>query len=181
MSRFTSRLASATMITTVAFTGVASATPGHRPYAKTFPHASHLCKVVAAGHAPKKLKGQEAKVLQSCSTLQSSYDSAAGTALNAQATFKSQRATALAQAKATCQAPATTKPMCLAAKKSARQTIKSDRMTLTSAYKTYHSSIEAARKAFWGSIKTLRGGSSVTPDAPDANAPVPGASTVPAT
>lgn len=181
MSRLTSRLASAAVITAVAFTGVASAKPGHRPYAKTFPHAAHLCKVVAAGHAPKKLKGQEAKVLQSCSALQSAYDNAAGTALKAQATFKGQRAAALAQAKATCKAPATTKSECVAAKKNARQTIKSDRVTLTSAYKAYHASIEAARKAFWSSIKSLRGGAAVTPDKPAPDAPVPGASTVPAT
>src|ERR1700712_3276907 len=128
----------------LALTGVAAAKPGHRPYGKTFPVASTLCKKVAGGHVPNKLKGDEAKVLEACGALQTSYDSASNTALGAEQAFKNGRAAANNQAKATCASPTSSKADCKAAKKTARQTIRADRATLNTAYKTFHTSIEGA-------------------------------------
>lgn len=58
---------------------------------------------------------------------------------------------------------------CRTARENARTTVKDLRERSHGARQAYHDSVQAARKAFWTTIRGLRGGSTLTPDAPRAS------------
>jgi hypothetical protein len=174
MSNITTRIAALGVAGAMALTGVASASAGHRSYARTYPIASTLCAKVAAGQTPKRLKGQETQVTAACGALQTNYTQAVNTALTAEQTYKAGALSARTQAQQTCrQTPKPRHGACLQARRSARQSIRLLRQDLRIAAIRYHQSIETARQSFWSTIHSLRGGATMKSDAPQPNAPLP--------
>jgi hypothetical protein len=155
-------------------TGLASAHPGERSYARTFPVASTLCAKVAAGQTPKRLKGQEAAITAACTQLQSSYTGAVNTVLAAEQTYRAGVHDARAGARETCQqAPKPKQDVCRRARRTALQTLRTLRQNRTTAIIEYRQAIESARQGFWSTIRALRGGSGIKPDSSRPDAPVP--------
>jgi hypothetical protein len=153
----------------------AAARPGSRSFQRTYPIASRLCAQVAAGHAPKRLRGDEAQVNQACTTLQGSYAQAVTTVLAAEAAFRSGATSVRTQASQSCRAAraAHDSAACRAARAQAQAQLLALRQTQRGAFAQYHASIEAARRAFWATIHSLRGGAGIAPDHPQPNSPVP--------
>ena len=146
---------------------VAGAKPGDRSFEKTYPHASKLCAAVAAGKTPTKLSGAVPAITTACSTLTASFTAAGTTFDTAVAPLKTARADAVASAKAACVKGSDgtrDKAACKAAIQTSRTTIKGLREQGKTAVAAYRTSVRTARKAFWTTIKGLRGGSTVTPD-----------------
>jgi hypothetical protein len=167
-----------TIVATVgalALSAPAAARPGSHSFQRTYPIASHLCAQVAAGHAPKRLRGDEAQVNQACAALQGSYSQAVTAALAAQAAFRSGAVTIHTQANQACRAAraAHNPAACRAARAQAQVQLQALRQTRRGAFAQYHASIEAARRAFWATIHSLRGGAGIAPDQPQPNSPVP--------
>jgi hypothetical protein len=145
---------------------VASAHPGQRGFARTYPHASRLCAKVANGHAPKKLAASAAQVTAACNTLRTSFTGAQTAWTTTTAPLKQQGTDALKTLRATCrQARANhDRAACRTARRSTRATLKTLRGQVRTAAAAYHTTVQGARATFWSAIRALRGGSSITPD-----------------
>ena len=175
MKSVISRGALAALAGTAVLAVPAAAAPHARNFQRTFPVASKLCARVAAGHAPKRLKGSEAQVNQACTTLENAYSQAVTTVLGAQATFRSSALTVQSQRRQACrQARIAHDPAaCQNAKAQANSQMTALRQARRAAFAQYHAAIEAARQAFWNTIHALRGGAGIAPDKPQPNSPVP--------
>ena len=157
----------------LAVPGVAAAKPGNRDFQRTFPVASRLCKAVADGHAPKRMRGSEAQITTACDTLHADYDAAVGAAGPGIDALEQAVAAAKSAAQAAC-GEGSDRQTCRAALKDARTSVRTARQAFRDVRRAYHEAIQTARKAFWTTIKGLRGGASLHPDRPQPNAPVPG-------
>jgi len=176
MTRAAASIAVGVTLASLALSAPAGARPGNRTFQHTYPIASRLCARTAAGHAPKRLQGQEAQVAQDCTTLETAYSQAVSAALQAQATFRAGRLSANAQLRQSCRQAHIShdRSVCQAARAQHRAQMMSLRQARRSAFASYHAAIESARQAFWSAIHALRGGADIAPDQPQPNAPVPG-------
>jgi hypothetical protein len=160
----------------------ASARPGARSFQRTYPHASRLCNKVANGHAPKKLASSVAQVTASCSTLKTSFTDAQNAYNTTVAPLKQQAADDVAALRATCKTAraAHDQKTCRTARLNTRTAIMALRVQWRTAASTYHTSIDASRKTFWASIRSLRGGAAITPDrtTPEPASPLPSDSAI---
>ena len=147
------------------FPGLASAKAGDKSFAQTYPYASALCAKVTAGQTPPRLKGSEAKVNQACATLQNAFGPLQTAVQGANAQLQSGIASERAKIKQAC-LPGAVRADCRAARRNGRLVIASLRRQHRAAVRLYYTSIEANRRAFWATIRALRGGTSIKPDQP---------------
>jgi len=175
MPKLISRGGLVALLGTAVLAAAALAAPHARDFQRTFPIASRLCARVAAGHAPRRLRGQEAQVNQACATLESAYSQSVTAVLGAQATFRSSALTVQSQRRQTCrQARISHDPAaCQNADAQTRSQMAALRQARRAALRQYHASIEAARQAFWKTIHSLKGGAGIAPDRPAPSSPVP--------
>jgi hypothetical protein len=142
----------------------ASAKPGKRSFERTYPHASALCAKNANGRTPKRLAASVKEVAGACATLKTSFVNAQNAYTTTVAPLEQQARDTVAAARANCRGAAD-RPACRTARHDARVKLRGLRRSVTMARWTYHDSVDGARQAFWGTIRSLRGGSSITPDA----------------
>jgi len=175
MSNTAGRIAAIALIGALAVAGVASARPGSRSFARTYPIASRLCERAAHGSLPPRLRGERAQINRACSALETSYSQAVGVVLVAEQTYRSGVQNARVTANAACLQARQRhdRTACRQARTVQRQTVRSLKVTRRGAVRQYHVSIETSRRSFWGKIRSLRGGSKIRPDAPVNHAPVP--------
>ncbi len=149
----------------IALPTIASARPGHRGFDRTYPHASRLCMKVANGHVPHRLAASSAQVSTACATLRTSFTNAQNAFTTTVAPLRQQAVDAVKALRETCrQAHATNNDAaCRQARQDTRAKLKGLRAQVRDAAKAYHTAVDAARKTFWTTIKTLRGGSTMTP------------------
>jgi hypothetical protein len=147
----------------LALPAAASAHPGQRSFATTYPVASRLCTNVAAGRGPIALRPDASQVAGLCGTLKTSFTTAQGTYFATVTPLKNQ-ATALVTA--TREACATKPPTatCKATRKQNRAALKSLRAGVRTAGATYRTSIETARTTFWSAIHSLPGAAGIAAD-----------------
>jgi hypothetical protein len=140
----------------------ASAHPGQRTFAQTFPKASTLCTNVAAGHGPVGLRPDASQVAALCGTLKTSFTTAQGTYFAVVTPLKEQATALVTATREAC----ATKPSaaCRTTRRENRPALKHLRAQVRTAGSSYRTTIEAARKTFWTAIHSLRGGASVTAD-----------------
>jgi hypothetical protein len=181
MSRITRLLVAAVFCVALAVPALSQAKPLHRGFNQTFPVASRLCNHAANGKLPKLLQTSSTQVLAACSTLRTSFTDAQNTWSTTVGPLKTQAFAALQTARQTCRQAhqAHTPGVCKAAKKTARQTIGALIAQVRTANQAYHASVEAARQAFWTTIRGLKGGASLptdptTPPAPSTSMPTDG-------
>lgn len=150
----------------LALPAIADAKFGNRGFNRTYPHASRLCAKVASGHTPKRLAGSTDKVSEACATLKTSFTNAQNDYNTATGPLKQQGIDALKALRTTCQqARADRTPgVCKTARQETRAKLKSLAGQIKEAAAAYHTAVQAARKTFWSTIKSLRGGSTITPD-----------------
>lgn len=150
----------------LAIPALASARPTARDFNHTFPHAARLCDKAAGGDAPKRLAAASDKVKVACETLHTSFAAAQTTFTAAVAPLRQQATDAMTALRATCETARANHDLatCRAAHERTRETIKSLRTQAREAMLAYHDAIQAARKAFWSTIRELRGGSAVEAD-----------------
>lgn len=143
-------------------------------FPQTFPKAAALCAKADKGKLGAKLAPSKGKVLAACRKLRQSYSDAL-TQLTAKTDplrlqmkeiVRAQREVCL-QARRTRDRTA-----CRAAQLDARAKLAPLRAQIVEAQKTARASYEQARKAFWASIRKLRGGAGLKPDTPPGQAPV---------
>lgn len=161
-------LSSATAVCIVASLGMcamASAKAGDRTFQQTYPAASALCARATAGQLPKRLEASQAQVIAACTSLQNAFGPLQATVQTATATFATGVASEHAMVKTAC-APPRNRVACRAARTQAHIALIGLRATHRIAVRTYYISIEANRRVFWATIKSLRGGASIHPDAP---------------
>ncbi len=152
---------------------VAGAHPGQRGFNHTFPVASGLCAKVANGHTPRRLQGSTDKVAAACAKLKSDFTDAQNAYTTGVAPIKQQATDAIKALRATCkQAHADHNPAaCKTARQSTRTTLQGLRTQVRTLARTYHASVDTARKTFWATIRTLKGGATLTPDTKTGPAP----------
>jgi FlaG/FlaF family flagellin (archaellin) len=169
-------------VTVLVAAPAASARPGTRSFDRTYPHASRLCNHVANGHAPKRLASSTVQVTAACTTLKTSFTNAQNSYNTTVAPLKQQATDALKSLKATCQAAhaAGDNKTCKTARFNTRTQVMALRVQWRTAASTYHTSVDGARKTFWAAIRSLKGGSTITPDraTPSPTSPLPSDTTV---
>ena len=174
INRLTRRAGLASALLLLALPGIASAAPGSRSFATTYPVASKLCSEATL---PKSLAGEQAQVAADCTTLQNSYNAALTTGQGAEASFAAAVMAARSAAQAACTPKPTTaagRAACRAARKQASHEVTAQRTGLKLALKQFHLSIEQARVTFWTAIHGLRGGAGIPADGPPpSNTPIP--------
>jgi len=148
----------------LALAPVASAKPGKRSFERTYPYASALCAKNASGHTPKRLAASVNEVATACATLKTSFTNAQNTYTTTVAPLEAQAKATVAAAHSNCR-KAPDRVACRTARHDARVTLKGLRRQVTTAGWAYHDSVDAARQAFWTTIRGLKGGSSLKPDA----------------
>ena len=157
------RIAIAAVLATLGITGVASAKAGHRTFQQTYPYASALCDKATAGTLPKRLAPQSAQVKVACKMLLSAFGPLQTTVQAAEAKYASDLATVKASIKLAC---AKKGKACRTARIEGRAQKRNLRALRHLAVKTYYVNIEANRRTFWATIRSLRGGKEIKPDRP---------------
>ena len=151
----------------IAFPAVASATPtpGQATIQQEFPAASALCAKVAAGTENKHIAADLPVAQAACSTLESTFKTASATALTARTTLIPQIATERAAMNAAC---ATVKPAlgCNRTRQADHALVKSLKFQLHVAMHTFFVTVDNARTAFWGAIRTIPGEHHIGGDKP---------------
>src|SRR5438046_1417036 len=130
-------------------------------FERTFPAESRLCAMVAAGHVPMPLQGDEAQVTAACTALHAAYDAAVSAATGAAPTTdanKTAMADALAQVQAACGPDATDMEACGQALEQAREALHSARHDNRDAKHAFRQAIETARHAFRDALRPLKHG-----------------------
>lgn len=163
ITRILSRAALGATLATLAVTGVASAKAGDRSFQQTYPVASRLCLRAASNTLPRRLQPQSANVIAACNALQSGFGPLQSAAQSAQAAFASGVQSALATLHAAC-AFGQPRLTCRAAIRQARVTIHVLRIQRRAAVRSYYIGIEANRRTFWATIRSLRGGARIRAD-----------------
>ncbi|HEY5196723.1 MAG TPA: hypothetical protein VIJ51_06825 [Solirubrobacteraceae bacterium] len=140
----------------------ASARPGQRSFAVTYPHASQLCTNVAAGRGPVALRPDASQVAALCGTLKTSFTTTQGTYFATVTPLKEQATALVTATREAC----ATRPSasCRTTRMENKAALKGLRAKVAAAGVTYRTSIEASRKTFWSAIHSLRGGASITAD-----------------
>jgi hypothetical protein len=166
MSRITRILVVAVFCVALAVPAVSAAKPGHRGFNHTFPIASRLCNHATNGHLPKGLQSSSAQVLAACATLHTAFTDAQNAYSTTVGPLQQTAIAALKTLRQTCRDAhkAHTPDVCKTARQATRTTIQGLRAQVFTAGKTYHASVEAARKAFWTTIHGLRGGATQPTD-----------------
>lgn len=143
-------------------------------FATTFPKASALCVKADKGKLGKKLAPSKGKVLAACRKLRQSYSDALTRFLATTDPLRVQmKGIVQAQREACLQARRNRdRQGCRAAQIQARAQLAPLRAQIAEAQKTAQASYEKARKAFWAAIRKLRGGATLSPDAPPGQTPV---------
>ena len=159
----TSLLAAAAAVALIA-APAASAKPGKRSFERTYPYASALCAKNANGHTPKRLAASVNEVATACATLKTSFTNAQNAYTTTVAPLETQARSTVAAARVNCRGTAD-RHACRTARHDARVTLRGLRRQVTVAGWTYHDSVDGARQTFWSTIRTLRGGSAIKPDA----------------
>ena len=161
----------------LALPALAAAKPGSREFQQVFPYASRLCARAQAGDLRGLLRQSSAQVLASCATLTQSFDQADGAVQSAESTYRStikadlqQLDVALKQAHANHD-PAAARQ----ARLTFRQQVLSARQARLTGVQSYVTAVQSARKAFWSTIRSLRGGQNIKGDS--GTPPIPGQST----
>ncbi len=173
MSRVTRILVAALFCVALAVPAISQAKPLHRGFNQTYPVASRLCTHAANGKLPKVLRSSSTDVLAACATLRTSFTTAQNTWSTTVGPLKQQAFAALKTLRQTCRQAhqAHTPGVCKAARKTTRQTIHGLITQVGAANQAYHTSVDAARKAFWATIHGLKGGAAVPTDATTPVAP----------
>ena len=148
----------------LALAPAASAKPGKRSFERTYPYASALCAKNASGHTPKRLSASVNEVATACATLKTSFTNAQNAYTTTVAPLEQQARDTVAAARVNCR-PAADRAACRQARHDARVKLRGLRRQVTMARWTYHDSVDGARQTFWATIRSLRGGSSIRPDA----------------
>jgi len=154
----------------LALAPAASAKPGKRSFERTYPHASALCAKNASGHTPKRLTASVNEVAAACATLKTGFTNAQNAYTTTVAPLEQQARDTVASARVNCRGAAD-RHACRQARHDARVTLRGLRRQVTVARWTYHDSVDGARQSFWGTIRALRGGASITPDAKVGSSP----------
>ncbi len=152
---------------------ISAAKPGHRGFDRTYPIASRLCLHTTNGHPPKVLASSVTEVIAACTTLHTSFTDAQNAYATTVGPIKTQAVAALTTLRQTCRAARQnhTPGVCRAARQTARTTIQGLRAQVKTAAQTYHTSVQAARKAFWTTIHALKGAASLPADSTTPPAP----------
>lgn len=146
----------------------AGAKPGFKSFDRTFPIASKLCARVERGQVPKRLRGSAPQVINACAVLQSAFSDAQTKVRATDSQLQAQLAADRAQLRNACHQAKLThdRGSC----KEARKTFRAERKALLvqerAANRNYFVVIENARKAFWSTVRSLRGGAGIKPDSP---------------
>jgi hypothetical protein len=146
----------------------AGASPGTRTFEQTYPIASHLCSEVQAGQLPKGLQASSAQLAQACSTLQSSFGQAQSTVVAADNQLSAALQADRAHVQSVCQQArqAHARGVCQQARQAFIAQARALRAQMKAANQQYYTAVEAARKTFWSTVHSLRGGRHVPGDAP---------------
>jgi hypothetical protein len=162
------------VVLVLALPGIASAAPGARTFAQTYPVASHLCR---EARLPRSLQAEQAQVAADCTALLNAYNAAVTAGQTAETNFAAAVQAARSAAQAACTPVATTaagRAACRQARAQARHEVALQRSGLKLALKQFHLSLQQARLTFWTAIHTLRGGASIPSDtSTPINAPLP--------
>lgn len=159
------RVCALVVAASLAFCGAASAKAGDRSFAQTYPVASALCARAAAGQLPRKLAASATQVKAACSKLENAFGPLQTAVQNANVQLQTGVANAKAAIAAAC-APGANRKTCRQTRHTERLTIAALRRQHRAAVLLYYTSIEANRRTFWATIRSLRGGSSIKPDKP---------------
>ncbi len=183
MSRITRILVVAVFCVALAVPAISAAKPGHRGFNHTFPVASGLCNHATNGHLPKRLKSSSAQVLAACATLRTAFTDAQNAYSTTVGPLQQTANAALKTLRQTCRdaRKAHTPDVCKTARQATRTTLQGLQAQVVAAGKTYHASVDAARKAFWATIHGLKGGAHQPTDpsaGPTPSTPMPGDSDV---
>jgi hypothetical protein len=142
--------------------------PGYKSFDRTYPVASKLCAAAERGKVPKRLKGSATQLIQACSTLRASFGDAQGKVRATDNQLKAQLEADLNQRKQACQQAKLSHDR--ASCKQARKSFVAQRTALHEQQKTanraYFAAVESARKSFWSTVRSLRGGAGIKPDSP---------------
>ncbi len=178
MHRSRSLVAIATAVTVLAAAPVAGAADPEG-FAATFPKAAALCAKADKGKLGKKLSPSKAKVKGACKTLRTTYGSALATLTATRTPLQAQtREIVLAQRNACREARkvrtkgSDPRQVCRQGAIDARNRLAPVRAQIAAATAKAQSAYEQARKAFWATIKKLKGGAGIAPDAKPGGAPV---------
>lgn len=140
----------------------------------TFPKAAALCVKADKGKLGAKLKPSKAKVAAACRKLRQSYSDAL-TARNAKVDplRLQMKDIVRAQREACLQARRTRdRTACRTAQLDARAKLAPLRAQIADAEKAAQAAFEKARKAFWATVRKLRGGAGLSPDPAPGQNPV---------
>jgi uncharacterized protein (DUF3084 family) len=173
MSRISRLAVAAVFCVALMIPAISAAHPGQRGFGQTFPIASRLCQRVDNGHAPGRLNDSVPQVVAACGTLKTSFTAAQNAYFTTVGPIKTAATTAIQTLRQTCRQARQnhTHAVCRDARKATRATLKGLRQQVAAAATTYHTSVEAARKAFWTTIHGLKGGSAIAADPTTAAAP----------
>jgi len=143
-------------------------------FAVTFPKAAALCAKADTGKLGKKLTPSKGKVKTACQTLKHGYSDALKALLATTTPLRLQVKGIIAAQRAACLAARKNRDRlgCRNATLDARAKLAPIRAQIAAAQATAQASYEKARKAFWASIKKLRGAAGISPDGPAGQPPV---------
>jgi uncharacterized protein YqfA (UPF0365 family) len=121
-----------------------------------------------SGQLPKGLQAASVQLGQACTTLQNSFNQAQAAVVATDNQLTSQLQSDRAQAQSTCQQARKShnRAACLQARQTFRSQAQALRAQLRAANKQYFVAVEAARKAFWSTVHSLRGGKHIAGDVP---------------
>ncbi len=173
MSRITRLMVAAVFCVALMVPAISSANV-QRSFNHTFPVASGLCTHATNGHLPKRLASSSDAILAACATLHTSFTDAQNTYSTTVGPLKTAGVEALKTLRQTCKdaRQAHTPKVCRTARQATRATIHGLVQQARTAGQTYHASVDAARKAFWTTIKALKGAANVATDPTVPPAPV---------
>ena len=150
---------------TLGVTSLASADAAHQTFATTFPLANALCTKVKAGGGGAKLKANATQIIADCTTLEMKFQELNKAALTGQAAVRTALHADNVAFHTACPKPVTDRAAC----RTARRTLQADIHRLFvqrfNVDFTYLKGLEAARLAFWTSVKALPGAASLQADA----------------
>ncbi len=143
-------------------------------FAVTFPKAAALCSKADKGRLGKKLTPSKGKVKAACQTLKRSYSDALKTLLATTTPLRQQVKDIVTAQRAACLQARKSRDRlgCRKAALDARAQLAPIRAQIAAAQATARASYEKARKAFWASVKKLRGAAGISPDGPAGEPPV---------
>lgn len=167
IARHLTRVSLTAALTTFAFTSSAWAKAGERSFSQTYPIASALCTSIAnhTNHH-RRLEKNAAQVKTACTILEEAFNKSHAAVVAAQSSFTTELAADKAAISSACPIPRTDRKLCRSTRRQERQTIHALRRQHLAAVHYYYTSVEAARRTFWATIRALPEGSSIPADEP---------------